>query len=76
MIRVLLFGQLTDICGAEQVETELFQDTDTLIENLKEQYPALQTATFTIAVNNKQIQGKHPLQDHDVVALLPPFSGG
>lgn len=76
MIRVLLFGQLTDICGTDQLQTKLFPDTDTLLEDLKQQYPSLQTATITIAVNNQQIQGKYPLQDNDVVALLPPFSGG
>jgi len=76
MIRVLLFGQLTDICGTDQLQTKLFPDTDALLEQLIQQYPSLQTTTFAIAVNNQQIKGKHLLHDNDIVALLPPFSGG
>ena len=75
-IKIQLFGPLTEICNGYQIENELVADTHTLLEILKEKYPALKTSVFAIAVNNQLRKENTLLQEDDTVSLLPPFSGG
>ncbi len=76
MIKVLFFGQLTDITGATSVEIPLAADTDELLKNLSEKYPALNSAKFVVAVNKKQINANTALDLQSTIVLMPPFSGG
>ena len=52
------------------------KDTNTLIEKLEEQFPALVKTNYSIAVNKKVIQENTTINENDTIALLPPFSGG
>ena len=51
-------------------------DTDQLKKILIEKHPALTDSKYLIAVNMEIIRGNVKLNPGDVVALLPPFSGG
>lgn len=73
---LLCFGQLAEILQAGRLTLEGMPDTETLKKHLLEQYPALAAVRFTIAVNRSIVHVNTQLAPGDVVALMPPFSGG
>ena len=75
-ISVLVFGQIAEIVNTEKLILQNVKDTDELNEQLKKEYPLLQKLAYSIAVNKKIIQSNTILTNADVVAILPPFSGG
>lgn len=75
-MEVLVFGQLTDVTKKAQLTLPALTNTDLLREKLLQDYPGLKEFTFVIAVNKQTVQGLKDLQDTDVVALMPAFSGG
>jgi molybdopterin synthase sulfur carrier subunit len=75
-IEILVFGQLTDITRQSTWEMETVTDTDHLKTMLLEKYPALAQSKYLVAVNMEVVRGNVELKSGDVVALLPPFSGG
>jgi len=75
-IDLLAFGQLTDITGQSAWEMESVTDTDQLKTILVDNYPALAQSKYLVAVNMEVVRGNVILKSGDVVALLPPFSGG
>ncbi len=76
VLDLLCFGQLAEILQAGRVTMEGKPDTDTLKKHLMEQYPALAAVRFTMAVNRNIVHENTPLAPGDVIALMPPFSGG
>ncbi len=75
-VKVLIFGQLTDITGESEIYLNEVSDRDELINKLIRQYPALANSKYAIAVDKKVIKENTPLTNECIVALLPPFSGG
>ena len=75
-IKIVLFGQLGDIAGSDSVLLKSVSDTRELQEQLKEQYPAVAASKYIIAVDKKIVKENTPLHENNLVALLPPFSGG
>jgi molybdopterin synthase sulfur carrier subunit len=75
-IQVLFFGSLTDATLVADTTMDMVADTHALIEQLKQQFPALRTAKYFIALNRRMITNNALLKTGDVVALMPPFSGG
>ncbi len=75
-LRVILFGQLSDITGSSNLLLESITDIKSLREVLHKQYPYLATMKYIIAVDKKVIEGDMILDEKNTVALLPPFSGG
>lgn len=75
-VKVLIFGQLTDLFGRSEITVVEAADTDALVAELDKAYPGLADSKFAIAVDKKVIDGNTRLQAGDVVALMPPFSGG
>ncbi|HQQ93447.1 MAG TPA: MoaD/ThiS family protein [Bacteroidia bacterium] len=75
-IEVLFFGELAEISGNSSAGLDLARDTDELLEILMVKYPDLRNKSFSVALNNKMIKGPKPLNEGDVLALMPPFSGG
>ena len=74
-ISIIIFGQLTEITGHSLV-LENIHDTNALVNTLHQQFPALATVKYKIAVNRKLINENTLLPLNCEVALLPPFSGG
>lgn len=74
-IKIMSFGQLAEITGAAAFFVEA-QDLEQLKLLLAEQYPALRDRKYALAVNKQLITSTTILKENDVVALLPPFSGG
>ena len=75
-MEVLFFGQLTDLTGVATLSCDHVADTDQLLAQLKEKYPALATATFMVAVNNHMINRNTIIEPGSKIAIMPPFSGG
>lgn len=78
-ITVLLFGIIRDIIGENTLELDL--EKAILIGQLKQdllkKYNNLQQySNFSIAVNEEYVDLNYVLQPNDVVALIPPVSGG
>ena len=79
-VRVLYFGVLKDLFGAERDAVELpdqssVADLLALIGSRKLTLPGL-WKTIAVAVNQEYVLGAAVLHDDDEVALLPPVSGG
>jgi len=75
-IQVLFFGSLTDSTLVAEQLIDSVQDTDELKQVLIQQYPSLKMAKFIVALNQQMIQENTLLKNGDIVALMPPFSGG
>ena len=75
-ITVYFFGSLVDINGQSKKDLNSFSDTDALNLMLQNEYPALIATKYFIAVNQQMIKANHELNNGDIVALMPPFSGG
>lgn len=74
-LKIILFGRLADIAG-NSVAVDDVSDTDNLVKALHKNYPVLAEAKYIIAVDKQVIKENTILNNNNVVALLPPFSGG
>lgn len=73
-VKVLTFGLLTEILDKEfHAEAS---DTEGLTASLTAKHAGLGGRKFLVAVNEIIVKENTVLKKHDVVALLPPYSGG
>lgn len=78
-IQVLLFGITTDLLATSSLELEVANSCSVLAlkEQLLQEYPALQNIhSYAIAVNEVYASDELQLAPNDVVAIIPPVSGG
>lgn len=75
-VNILIFGQIADITGTNNLTFENVNDTAELLKRLKNDYPALVDSRFAIAVDKKIVKETTALLNNSTIALLPPFSGG
>lgn len=75
-INIIVFGQLTDIIGNDNLVVSDTKNTDSLMEQLHKLYPALADTKFLVAVDKQLITANTILTNNSTIALLPPFSGG
>ena len=75
-IKVLVFAQILDITGKRELVLDNIRTTDELNGQLHILYPTLSKLPYRIAVDKEIITKNTSLDDHSIVALLPPFSGG
>ena len=78
-IRILLFGISTDLVGSSSLEFEI--PTNSTVASFKnvfqDTYPKLsQMHSYAIAVNESYAQDDTILLENDVIAIIPPVSGG
>ncbi len=74
-VKLVFFSAAAEATGfAEQQKVAV--DTDSIRTELNREFPNLGKLNYAIAVNHKLINGNFLLADGDVVAILPPFSGG
>jgi molybdopterin synthase sulfur carrier subunit len=74
-VKIRSFGQLTEITGTAELQMQA-EDSDLLRILLVDTFPELAGRNFAMAINKQLVRGNTPLEEQDVVALLPPFSGG
>ena len=76
-MQVMLYGVLKEKLQDDMIEIAPVTTVQKLIHTLELKYPLLKEQRFTIAVNKKICtDNKQQLTEEDVIALLPPFSGG
>jgi MoaE-MoaD fusion protein len=79
-VRVLFFGQLREIVGLEQEDTELSDGArvEDLFESYGRRFPRLAQFRESVAasVNQEYSDWRTSLSSGDEVAFLPPVSGG
>lgn len=78
-ITVLLFGIIRDVIGENTLKLELEKaiPIGQLKQDLLKKYNNLHRYdNFSIAVNEEYADADYILQSNDVVALIPPVSGG
>lgn len=75
-IKLLFFGNISDITGTGEMNYSDAADTDMLELDLINKFPQLKNFTYRIAVNKEIISKNTILNDSDEIAFLPPFSGG
>lgn len=75
-VKVLFFGQAADKVHRNELTTSGVKSSEELNVFLKKSYPSLQDFQYRLAVNHIIITENIKLKDGDVIALLPPFSGG
>ncbi|MBJ2174308.1 MoaD/ThiS family protein [Aureibaculum sp. A20] len=78
-IKLLLFGIVKDIVGKNTTELEIIPNTT--ITDFKsiliEQYPKLVPyKNFSVAVNENYVDDTYLIKANDVIAIIPPVSGG
>jgi len=77
-IQVLLFGITRDIVGENKLNFTIPRGTT--VEKLKQQLAAtyidLTNYNYSIAINESYANVDTELKDKDIVALIPPVSGG
>ena len=78
-IELLLFGIVKDLVGKSSIKLEVPQNT-TITDfrtKLIEKYPKLTPyKSFSVAVNENYVENNYGLNKNDVVAIIPPVSGG
>ncbi len=78
-LSLLFFAGLRDLVGQGEDTFETPQ-TDLSVRELSEQlmkhYPQFRLDGIRVAVNEEFVTSDHRLQDGDVVAFIPPVSGG
>ena len=78
-IRLLLFGVLRELAGTPERETELSEGAtvEDVVRVCEQLLPATAIwPSVATAVNEEYAARSRQLRDGDVVALLPPVSGG
>ena len=79
-LKVLFFGAAKDAVGAAEIT--LGTDAGASVQSVKEtvfsKYPPLDkfSESLMVAVNEEYARNATPVKDGDVVAFLPPVSGG
>jgi len=78
-IEILLFGILRDVVGENKLNKEVTSaiTLENLRRDLLDSYPDLQQyKNYSIAINEVYAENTHQIKENDVVALIPPVSGG
>jgi len=76
LIHIKSFGMISELIGSDSLEMENPGSSEALKLRLYEQYPALRSMKFTLALDKKMILSDTDISNGKEVALLPPFSGG
>ena len=75
-ISVMAFGQIADIFGSRKLQLKNISSTDELKNKIENEFPDLKKMNYLVAVDHNIIQYDTIISDKNVIALLPPFSGG
>jgi len=78
-IKILFFGIVRDVTSRNTLDMEI--DSNINLEQfvvlLREKYTGFpKIDNFTIAVNEEYVEKEFVLKANDVVAIIPPVSGG
>jgi len=78
-IHILLFGIATDLLNTSSLELEVSENCTVAVfkKEIRATYPPLENInSYAIAVNEAYASDETILKSNDVVAIIPPVSGG
>jgi molybdopterin converting factor subunit 1 len=79
-VRVLLFGSVREVVGAEEIELPAGpgETTGSILKSLVGRYPTLApwSGHLRVAVNREYAPGERAVSAGDEIAIIPPVSGG
>jgi molybdopterin synthase sulfur carrier subunit len=75
-IEIMTFGKIGEFLKNQQLDLDGVGSTDQLSAYLEQMYPELGTMKYKLAVNKTLTQKNTLLKNGDLVAIMPPFSGG
>ncbi len=77
MVKVKLFANFREVVGRKEIEIDA-EDIQNLLKILAKKYPKLEDLYnyAIIMINGKVAKENVKLKKDDVVAILPPVSGG
>jgi sulfur-carrier protein len=75
-MKILFFGQLVEVVGTKELIIEGITDIHALTSSLHQQFPLLAQSKYVVAVDQEIVSGNQHLHENNIVALMPPFSGG
>lgn len=78
-IQVLLFGIVADLVGENSIILDIVEKSS--VASFKEQmiseYPQLKSyTTYAVAINEVYAQNDAVIKANDIIAIIPPVSGG
>ncbi len=78
-IKMLFFGAVKDITSNNSIDLEVDKDVniEALVDLLQQKFSGFPSIdNFTVAVNETYVEKDFVLRDNDIVAIIPPVSGG
>lgn len=77
-VRVRYFAGLATVVGCDEESVSAVTTVQDVVDRACEKHPGLvpHRGTFRVAKNVDFVDGPEALAEGDVIALLPPFSGG
>ena len=78
-IKLLLFGITRDLLNANELSFEVLENINVgdLKKELRSKYPQVKNiSSYAIAINESYANDNVKLREKDVVAIIPPVSGG
>ncbi|UEX90561.1 molybdopterin converting factor subunit 1 [Staphylococcus ratti] len=77
-MKILYFAEIKEL--VDRHEDQFHFDYDISVDDLKthlyQTYPMIQGKKFQVAVNEEFVPSDEMIKPNDVVALIPPVSGG
>ncbi|MFY0598473.1 MAG: MoaD/ThiS family protein [Cyclobacteriaceae bacterium] len=76
-LKIKLFGVLSEIANTDELMISSVEsiEAQAIIDYAIERYPEMKLVQLKLAVNQK-IVTEGSCDEHDEIALLPPFAGG
>ncbi len=75
-IEIISFGKISEFISNQKLSVSGISNTDELKVYLEQKFPALAGIKYKLALNKNIVQFSQDLSSHDIVAIMPPFSGG
>lgn len=75
-VEILSFGKIAGVISSQHLDISGIMDTDAFKVFLENRFSEMSTMKYMLAINNNIVQRNSPISDNDVIAIMPPFSGG
>lgn len=77
-MKILYFAEMKELLDRSEDHFHFDYEisVETLTTHLYQTYPIIQGKKFQVAVNEEFVQNDEMVKPNDIVALIPPVSGG
>lgn len=75
-LEIITFGKIAEVIDNQRLQVTNLSTTDELKLYLEKSFPLLSKMNYKLAINKNIVQENSDLKNNDIVAIMPPFSGG